>query len=172
MDQQKLIKDCMTAKGSHNEEVRTMARRHAFLFALGLISAIGAGSASAQSAAEVNGNLDTLFGSHAPYQTFFDKLKKAVGSDDKATVAAMVAYPFQARIKGKALKIKDQKQFLTDYDQIITQKVKGAVTKQTYATLFANWQGVSIGDGEIWFSGICSNTACEQQTVRITAIND
>jgi hypothetical protein len=50
--------------------------------------------------------------------------------------------------------------------------VKGAVAKQTYATLFANWQGVSIGDGEIWFSGICSNEACKQQTVRITAIND
>ncbi|MER9893265.1 hypothetical protein NKJ40_14385 [Mesorhizobium sp. M0119] len=172
MDQQKLIKDCMTVKGSHIEEIRTMARRHAFLFALGMISAISTGSASAQSAAEVNGNLDTLFGSHAPYQTFFDKLKKAVGSDDKATVAALVAYPFQARIKGKALKIKDQKQFLTDCDQIITPKVKGAVTKQTYATLFANWQGVSIGDGEIWFSGICSNQACEQQTIRITAIND
>ncbi|MER9880924.1 hypothetical protein [Mesorhizobium sp. M0118] len=141
MDQQKLIKDCMTVKGSHIEEIRTMARRHAFLFALGMISAISTGSASAQSAAEVNGNLDTLFGSHAPYQTFFDKLKKAVGSDDKATVAALVAYPFQARIKGKALKIKDQKQFLTDYDQIITPKVKGAVTKQTYATLFCELAG-------------------------------
>ncbi|MER9336477.1 hypothetical protein NKJ06_21195 [Mesorhizobium sp. M0293] len=149
-----------------------MARRHAFLLALGLISAIGAGSALAQSVADVNSNLDTLFGNHAQYQTFFDQLKKAVGSDAKATVATMFDYPFQARIKGKALKIRDAKQFVADYDQIITGKVKAAVVKQTYGTLFANSQGVMIGDGEVWFSGICSDNSCKQQTVRITAIND
>lgn len=132
----------------------------------------GVGVVRAQSASEVSSNLDTLFGDHAPYETFFDRLKKAVGSGDKETVASMVDYPFQARIKGKAVKIRDQKHFVADYDQIITSKVKDALARQTYATLFANWQGVMIGDGEVWFNGVCGDNSCKQQTVRIIAIND
>lgn len=132
----------------------------------------GVGVAQAQTAAEVNGNLDALFGDHVPYEKFFDALKKAVGSGDKAAVAAMVDYPFQARISGKAVKIRDQKHFVADYDRIVTGKVKNALAKQTYATLFANWQGVMIGDGEVWFNGVCGDDSCKQQTVRIIAVND
>jgi len=149
-----------------------MAKRHTFLIALGLISAIGAGSAFAQTDADMNSNLDSLFDSHAPYQAFFAKLKKAVSTDDKATVAAMVDYPFQAHIKGKAQKIKDAGQFTAAYDQIVTDKIKAAVAKQTYAKLFANAQGVMIGNGEVWFSGVCSDNSCKQQTVKVTAINN
>ncbi|MGK9171117.1 hypothetical protein KXR53_32795 [Inquilinus limosus] len=136
------------------------------------LSAGSAGPAGAQSAAEVNSNLDTLFGDHKPYEQFFAKLKTAVADGDKETVASMIDYPFQARISGKAVKIRDQGHFVADYDQIITSKVKNAVAKQTYETLVANWQGVMIGDGEVWFSGICNDAACNKSTIRITAIND
>ncbi len=136
------------------------------------LSAGSAGLAGAQTAAEVNSNLNSLFGDHKPYEEFFAKLKKAVADGDKETVASMIDYPFQARLKGKAVKIRDQKHFVADYDQVVTAKVKDAVAKQTYPTLFANWQGVMIGDGEVWFNGICSDNSCKQQTVRIIAIND
>jgi hypothetical protein len=136
------------------------------------LSAGSAGLAGAQTAAEVNSNLDSLFGDHKSYEEFFAKLKKAVAEGDKETVASMIDYPFQARLKGKAVKIRDQKHFVADYDQVVTAKVKDAVAKQTYPTLFGNWQGVMIGDGEVWFNGICSDDSCKQQTVRIIAIND
>ncbi len=136
------------------------------------LSAGSAGLAGAQTAAEVNSNLNSLFGDHKPYEEFFAKLKKAVADGDKETVASMIDYPFQARLKGKAVKIRDQKHFVADYDQVVTAKVKDAVAKQTYPTLFANWQGVMIGDGEVWFNGICSDNSCKQQTVRIIAVND
>lgn len=136
------------------------------------LSVGGTGLAAAQTAAEVNSNLDSLFGGHKPYEEFFTMLKKAVADNDKEAIASMVDYPFHARIKGKAVKVRDQKHFVADYDQVVTAKVKDVVAKQTYATLTANWQGVMIGDGEIWFNGICSDDACEQQTVRIIAIND
>ncbi|MCR5857319.1 hypothetical protein [Mesorhizobium sp. J428] len=45
--------------------------------------------------------------------------------------------------------------------------MKSSVAKQTYATLFANWQGVCIGDGEVWFSGVG-----DANVIRITAITD
>lgn len=132
----------------------------------------GATTANAQSAEEMNKTLDELYGTHAPYHAFFEKLKKAVAEGDKQTVASMIDYPFQARINDKAVKIRDQKHFVSDYDKIITPKVKEAVAGQTYPALFANWQGIMIGDGEVWFSGICNDDSCKQQEVRITAIND
>ncbi|WP_026872945.1 hypothetical protein [Inquilinus limosus] len=130
------------------------------------------GPAGAQSVAEVNSTLDSLFGDHKPYERFFTELKKAIAESDKETVASMVDYPFQARINGKAVKLRDKEHFVADYDQIITPKVKNAVAKQTYETLFANWQGVMIGDGVVWFSGICNDATCNKSEVRIIAIND
>jgi hypothetical protein len=123
--------------------------------------------AFAQSSADTDTSLDQLFGEHKPYADFFAKLQKAVAANDKATLAGMVDYPFQARIGGKAVKIRDAAHFAADYDKVVTAKVKDAVAKQTYATLFANWQGVMVGDGEIWFSGVG-----EPSQVKIIAIND
>lgn len=117
--------------------------------------------------AEMNNTLDTLFGDHTRYHTFFDNLKKAVAAGDKAAVAAMIEYPFQVRIGGKSLKIRDAAHFIADYDQVITAKVKHALQVQTYETLFANWQGVMVGQGEIWFSGVG-----DTDVIKVTAIND
>lgn len=52
----------------------------------------------------------------------------------------MISYPFQARINGKATGLRDTAHFIADYDKIVTAKIKNAVAKQSYATLFANWQ--------------------------------
>lgn len=123
--------------------------------------------AAAQSEADTNASLDALYGDHKPYHQFFTTFQKAVADGDKAKVASLVDYPFQARIKGKAVKLRDAAHFIADYDLIVTDKVKHAVAAQTYAGLFANWQGVMIGDGEVWFSGVGA-----AGTVKITAIND
>ena len=58
-----------------------------------------------------------------------------------------------------------------EYDRILAAQVVAAIEAQTYATLFGRDQGVMIGSGEVWFSGICSDTACQLPTVRIIAIN-
>ncbi|KKX30277.1 hypothetical protein [Rhizobium sp. LC145] len=126
--------------------------------------------AMAQTAADTDKSLDSLFGDHKPYADFLAKLQKAVASDDKETVANMVDYPFQARIAGKAVKIKDARHFVADYDKVVTAKVKASIAKQTYPTLFANWQGVMIGDGEVWFSEVGKDE--KHMAVKIIAIND
>lgn len=137
------------------------------LFAALFIGLAEVTNAGAQSAEEMNKTLDDLYGAHGPYHTFFEKLKKAVAENDKEAVASMVKYPFKARINGKAVTIRDAVHFVADYDKVFTAKVKEAVSKQTYPNLFANWQGVMIGDGEVWFSGIDNNN-----TVKIIAVND
>ncbi len=135
-----------------------------FLVGAGLICAM---PAMAQTAADTDAALDSVFGVHEPYHQFLKTLQKAMAADDKAAVAALVDYPFQARINGKAVKLKDTAHFIADYDKIVTPKIKHAVAGQSYATLFANWQGVMVGDGEVWFSGIDGN-----EKIKITAIND
>ncbi|KQZ14463.1 hypothetical protein ASD44_10565 [Mesorhizobium sp. Root554] len=141
-------------------------RKLLFALAIGASFAI-AGQALAQTAADTDAALDGIFGSHEPYRHFLETLQKAVATDDRKAVAAMIDYPFQARINDKATKLRDAAHFIADYEKIMTPKVKHAVANQTYATLFANWQGVMIGDGEVWFSGIG-----ETGKIKVTAIND
>ncbi|WP_295805594.1 hypothetical protein [uncultured Nitratireductor sp.] len=137
-----------------------------------LIGLAGTTVAAAQTAAEMNETLDEIFGDHAPYRAFFEKLKKAVADNDRKTVASLVEYPFKARINDKSVTIGDAAHFTADYDKVFTDTVKKAVNNQTYPKLFANWQGVMVGDGEVWFNGICGDDSCSQQTVRIIAVND
>jgi hypothetical protein len=142
-----------------------------------LASAAILGSASftlpavAQSDKEMNSRLDELFGQHELYHTFFADLKRAVSAGDRQAVAAMVDYPIIVSIGGKDVKIKSGKDFVLHYDHIFSDKIVTAVEKQTYAALFANDQGIMIGDGEIWIDGICLDHDCTKQAVKIITFN-
>jgi hypothetical protein len=127
--------------------------------------------ALAQSDKEIDARLDELFGQHEVYHTFFTDLKKAVSAGDKKAVAAMVDYPITVSIGGKDVKIKSGKDLVSHYDHIFSDKIVAAVEKQTYAALFANDQGIMIGDGEIWIDGMCLDHDCKKQAVKIITIN-
>jgi len=129
----------------------------------------GAAPVGAQSEAEVNARLDGLFGNHKPYRAFFTDLKAAIVAGNKQAVAAMVAYPLTVKIGGKDVSLRSTQDLLARYDQVVTARVVAAARTQTYETLFARDTGVMIGDGEIWFSGICSDNACRRQTVKVIA---
>lgn len=132
----------------------------------GVVLLAPAGGAVAQTVSETNATLDQLFGAHAPYQRFLAALQKAAAAGDKAAVAALVSYPLEVHAGGKTLHIRDARHFVADWDKAMTPKVLAAIRKQTYPTLFANSNGLMIGDGEVWFSGVGAS-----ETVLITAIN-
>ena len=92
--------------------------------------ALGTGAAQAQTAADMDARLDTLFGEHASYRGFFDKLKQAVAAGDKAAVAAMADYPFRTRLDGKAATLRDAEHFIADYDRLITPKAGMLATER------------------------------------------
>lgn len=100
---------------------------------------------------------------------FFLKLKHAVGTHDVTELATMVSYPLV--VNGKAT-VPNSEYFEKHYNDIFTKKVVAAVKRQKYGTLFGNDQGVMIGNGELWFSGVCRNTSCNHYHVRIVAINN
>src|SRR5690606_19611188 len=124
----------------------------------------GVPQAVAQSATEVNETLDSLFGEHERLETFFAELQQTVANDDADALAQMVAYPIAVTIDGESVEIAGEGEFISEFDQIFTSDVKDAVMSQSYETLFANWQGVMIGDGEVWFSIV-------DDAPKITAIN-
>ena len=52
----------------------------------------------------------------------------------------------------------------------MTPKVIRAIQVQAFSGIFANADGVMIGNGEVWFSGICGNLSCTDAPIKITAI--
>lgn len=84
-------------------------------------------------------------------RAFLASLKVALGGGDKQKVAAMVQYPLRANVDKTHRLIRDSAEFVKDYNRLFTPAVVKAVERQQPECLFANWQGVMIGHGEVWF---------------------
>lgn len=124
---------------------------------------------------QMNTRLDFLYGSHDKYHVFFDQLKKDIIQGNKKAVTVVVKYPLKVDIEGKRVAIQNQQQFIQYYDKIITPKIKQVVTDQQFVGMFANYQGMMFGSGQVWFSGICLDKICKdpkKSVVRIIAINN
>ncbi|MGG4494258.1 hypothetical protein [Brevibacillus reuszeri] len=80
----------------------------------------------------------------------FAQLQAAVKKGDKHLVAKKMKYPLRVNKEGQSRFVHDEQQFLTEYDQLLTSKVKQALLQQNVADTFVNAQGVMVGDGEIW----------------------
>lgn len=98
-------------------------------------------------------------------RAFLGELKSAIKSADKQKVAGLVHYPLEVNlVKGHRV-VRTKAELVKDYDTIFTPGTRAAIEKQVPACLFANYQGVMIGDGEVWFE--------EQQdgSMKIKALN-
>ncbi len=126
--------------------------------------------AAAQSVDVVNANIELVLGDHALYEEAFTAIQTAVAENDAETVAAWVAYPFDATIDGTALSIEGPEGFIEHYDRIITDEVMEAVTGQSYEDLFVNAEGIMFGNGQMWLNGICRDDSCAEFDVRIVTI--
>ncbi len=69
------------------------------------------------------------------------------------------------------MKIANPRQFLAHFDELLPQTSLDAITAQSFEGLFANAQGVMIGSGEVWFSGVCRARNCNAPPVMIVALN-
>ncbi|MFN8626383.1 MAG: hypothetical protein U0587_10455 [Candidatus Binatia bacterium] len=111
----------------------------------------------------------------AAARSMFDALQDAVRSNDREKLAALVEYPLRVNASGTHRLISDSDQFVADFSNIFTGAVRQQVLDQKFDELFVNWRGVMVGDGAIWFSGICEADspagACKNVRVRIIAVN-
>ncbi|MEI2263681.1 hypothetical protein [Erwinia sp. CGal63] len=132
---------------------------------------LGVGNTFAATVQEVDQRLDSLFGSHQPYRDFFMDLQKAVAAKDKDRVVTLVAYPLKVGVKGKEHIFRTPAMLKKRYDSVFTPELSQIIVSQKYEELFARDQGVMMGDGQLWFSGVCADKACKKSRVLITRIN-
>jgi hypothetical protein len=83
---------------------------------------------------------------------FLDELKRAVEENKREQVARMISYPLHfATYKGRR-KIRSEKEFLAQYDQIFPKALKALLLKQRPECVGRiGVQGFTISRGEIWF---------------------
>jgi hypothetical protein len=94
-----------------------------------------------------------------------------VRAGDRAAVSALVEFPLEASVAGVHQRVRSRRVFEKHYDSIICKRVADVILAQQFESLFANWRGLMIGRGEVWFGGICEDRKCTAHQVRIIAIN-
>jgi hypothetical protein len=71
--------------------------------------------------------------------------------------------------------VRSRAELLRRYREVFNENVSHAVQAQEANTLFANWQGVMLGDGQIWFSGVCAGkdraTPCAVKAIKVITVN-
>jgi hypothetical protein len=111
--------------------------------------------------------------SYAEAADFLARLQSAVRDGDAAGVAALTAFPLKVRGKTGAT---NRAQFMQRFASIYTDKVRKAILAQSVDALFANWQGLMIGNGEVWISSLCgtgsASGGCQDRSLRVTAVNN
>ncbi|NOK31723.1 hypothetical protein HMI49_00715 [Corallococcus exercitus] len=124
----------------------------------------------AEGTAAVNARIQDVLGAPAKYEQVFVAFQRAVAARDARAVAALVAYPFTATVGGRRVRLPDAAAFVRHYDVIVTPVIASVITRQRYADLFVNDQGVMFGQGEAWLNGIRGDAAREEVDVRVIAI--
>jgi hypothetical protein len=92
---------------------------------------------------------------------FFRHLQAAVLTNDSVAVASLVVYPLNVNDSLHQASVRTRRDFLQRYSAIFTPAVRHAVAVQLTDSLFANWQGIMIGNGQVWFGGECEQSPPE-----------
>jgi len=85
---------------------------------------------------------------------FFSEFQTAFRDNDRKKVAGLIEYPLLTSLRGKRVSIRGAAELLSHYDEIFDGGVRCAVLGANAKSVWGNWQGFMIGNGEIWFDGI------------------
>lgn len=137
--------------------------------AIGLLIALGPPSAKADDDA-TSASIEQVLGDAGAYRDVIARFQAGVKAHDARAVAALVSFPIEVAVGGKARSIRSGADFVAHYDAIMTDRIVAAVADEAYGDMFVNAQGVMLGDGEVWISGVCRDDACAQSDVRVVKI--
>ena len=106
------------------------------------------------------------------YKVFLSRLQRAVRSNDRQAVIALIGFPLRVNTEGGAKVYPDAQSVERDFNRIFTLRVRRAILGQRANRLFVRDQGAMIGSGEVWFDFSCPNVACSPAgPVAIKAVN-
>ena len=126
----------------------------------------------AQTADDVNAQIDTVLGDHAIYQTAVEAIQKALTDHSVDGIAGYIPFGEPIKVNGEDVVIADEDDLTARFDELFNDKVVTAVTGQDYGALFVNQDGIMFGDGELWITGVCLDDTCADVFVNISAINN
>ncbi len=147
-----------------------MIRSTAILFSAALVAAFLASGAARADEASVDQQIETLLGDSADYKELFYAFKVAVEEGKSDIVVSLVNYPITVTIDGEEATYESEQELLDNYDSVFTENIVEAISGQDYGSLFVNSEGVMIGNGEVWISGICEDSACSSAPPRVAVI--
>ena len=129
-----------------------------------LLASLAPAPASAQSEP-----LDSATASHL--RAFITELQRAVHQNDSLAVARLVSYPLRVNAPRSIRWVRTRTQFIGRYSRIFTPVVRAAIAAQDPDSVFHNWQGFMIGDGEVWFQDRCPGAPTCTVHFAISAVN-
>lgn len=77
----------------------------------------------------------------------------AAAQGDAVGLSALVRYPLTIRRDGERMTVTDPAGFVAAYDRIIGPEIRADLLSADPENLFANWEGLMIGQGSVWFDG-------------------
>ena len=85
---------------------------------------------------------------------FFKKFQKLVAQNKRENLSDLLHYPVTYVKNGHEYQLKDKNDFLNNYKDIFTKRIKEIVAQEKEKDLFISWRGVMFGRGEIWCGGV------------------
>lgn len=93
------------------------------------------------------------------------ELKELAATEDFNALSRLVRTPIMVFINGKKTILKSQREVIQSAPDVFNARILQAIKGQEVDLLFANWQGVRIGNGELWLNEVDGE-------VLITSINN
>jgi hypothetical protein len=104
-------------------------------------------------------------------ETFFLIVKTSLAAGDDLRIAESVKYPLRVKMGGQEILLKDQREFLDQYEKIFDQGFTNVLFDMDEANLTLLPNGVQVGNGELWFNYFCVDLSCSDAQFLITQIN-
>jgi hypothetical protein len=98
-------------------------------------------------------------------------LKEAVNSLTPDPIEPYIDFPFTARSATGNIVIKSAKDLRRVFPRIFTDRVRSAILAQNLDDAFSNYQGVMIGNGQVWIAEVCRDQGCRDKKYVIRTIN-
>jgi hypothetical protein len=87
----------------------------------------------------------------AAVKKFLLQLQQAVAKDQREVVSGLVNYPMSAWAGEGNITVRNRRELVAKYNAIFTRRLQKTIAEATLETTWANWQGVMIDSGRIWF---------------------
>lgn len=84
------------------------------------------------------------------FESTFKEIQTAIKDNDKETLSQYINYPLVVNSQ----KIQNKNEFIKNYHTIVNKRVINAVLNQDIKKSFVNYQGVMIGNGQMWIAAI------------------